>query len=348
MPYSAETIDWPPMNVAIIGAGVVGGYHVKAQAELGSNITIFDPNEQCVQNIANQYDVTVARGFEEAAEGADVVHICTPPMDHAASALASIALGKPTIIEKPLTHDLGEAVEIYRAAVAGAVPVLSGNHLRLAPPFLDIDAGLRRGDIGPITSVETSYVHDMGRLKAGVGWRRTLGQNGFMYEGAAHAVDLNMWMADQPVSTVQATIGSKKIRPEYGWSEDLNLTLVYEDGTVGRAWSNASAPLPKHGASIAVYGGAGVFSAHNKYPELRHYKDGDEDWTRTETAEVGITIRPMADLFHEYIRGRRDSVYPMPSLEQAMGVMIALNTLELAAESGCAETVPSLQEVLSR
>jgi predicted dehydrogenase len=262
--------------------------------------------------------------------------------------LESIGLGKPTIVEKPLTHDLGEALEIYKAAQAAGVTVLTGMHFRLTPPFMSINEGVQRGDVGPVTSIESNYVHDMGRVKVGAEWRKKLGPNGFLYEGAAHPLDLNMWIAGQPVNEVQATFGSRKMRPEFNWREDYAITLTYADGTLGRVWSNAAAPMPIHGAALAVYGGDGVYAAHNKYPELKYYRDGDRDWTVTPTAEIGQTIRPMAELFHGYLRGERDTLAPMPTLEEAIGVMIVLNTVEVAAASGQTEKVPSLQEVLAR
>lgn len=206
---SLQTGESEPLTAAIIGAGVVGGYHIKAQQELGSNIVVYDPNKACTDRVVGQYGgLVVARTFEEAMELADVVHICTPPMLHMEGALASIEHGKPTIVEKPITHDLGEAVEIYKAADAADVPVLAGKHFRLTPPFMEINAGMRRGDIGDINSIESTYVHDMRKLKDGVGWRRTLGRNGFVYEGAAHPVDLNIWLANQPVTSVQAIIST--------------------------------------------------------------------------------------------------------------------------------------------
>jgi UDP-N-acetyl-2-amino-2-deoxyglucuronate dehydrogenase len=337
-----------PITAAIIGAGVVGGYHIKAQAELGSNIVIFEPDSRRSQAVADQYSgqVVVARTIEEAIEQADTVHICTPPMCHVEGALASIEQEKPTIIEKPITHNLDEAIEIYKAATKADVPVMGGMHFRLTPAFLKMSEGLQEEEIGTVTSIESNYVHDMRRLKAGVEWRQRLGQCGFIYEGAAHAIDLNIWLAGQPVDEVQATIGSKKVCPEYGWSEDLNFTLVYEDGTVGRVWSNAAAPLPQHGSRVTVYGSNGAYDAHNKYPFLRTYRDGDSDWS-TEPAEVGQTIRPMAALFHEYVKGERDDFGPMPNIEEALKVMIVIGALERAAKSGRVERIPTLAETLA-
>lgn len=335
------------VSAAIIGTGAVGGYHIKAQTELGSNVVIYDSCAETAQKATATHDVAVARCFEEAVEAADVVHICTPPMDHRDSALAAIALGKPVIIEKPLTHNLAEAVDVYRAAQSSNVPVLVGKHFRLTPPFLEINDGLRGGEIGSVASIETDYVHDMGRLTVGTGWRKQLGSHGFMYEGAAHPVDLNMWLAAQPVAEVQAMVSGRKLRPDYGWAEDLTLAVRYQDGLVGRVWSNAAAPTPQHGTAVKVYGSEGAYNAHNKRACLNTYRDGDADWTTTPTAPIGQTIRPMAALFHEYLRGERASLDPMPDIEAALGVMIVLDTLEVAAESGRTERVPSLEEVLS-
>jgi hypothetical protein len=99
-----------------------------------------------------------------------------------------------------------------------------------------------------------------------------------------------------------------------------------------------------------VYGDSGAYRAHNKYPQLDIYKDGEAetDWTTTPTAPIGQTIRPMAELFHAYIRGERDDFGPMPDITESLGTMIVLNTLEKAAASGQTEEVPSMEEVLSR
>ena len=326
----------------------MGGYHAQALTELGSQLVVYEPNEQHAQSMAEHFaGIAIARCLEEAIEAADIVHICTPPMVHIEGALASIAQRKPTIIEKPLTHDLQEALEIHKAATAAEVPLLVGKHFRLTPPFLEIEAGVRREDIGTLNSLETTYVHDMRKLRAGTAWRKALGSNGFVYEGAAHPVDLNMWLAGQPVHSVQATLSPKKICPDYGWAEDHTYTLTYEDGTIGRVWANAATPLPQHGTSVAVYGSTGAYRAHNKRAELMTFRDGEADWVATPTAPVGQTIRPMAELFHRYLKGESETFAPMPGIEESLKVMLVLDTIERAAESGQNEKVPTLDEVLS-
>jgi predicted dehydrogenase len=129
---------------------------------------------------------------------------------------------------------------------------------RIGPSPSGIYEGVANGGIGEIESLETSYVHDTKNLEAGATWRKRLEDTAFLYEGGTHAVDLNMWLANQAVIELQASVSRKKTRLEYRWDEDFAINLKYADGTVGRVWVNASAPLPRHGSEIAVYGATGA------------------------------------------------------------------------------------------
>jgi predicted dehydrogenase len=250
-----------PFTATIIGAGRVGGYHTKGQLALGSKVIIYEPNAERAQIFTEQFEhkVSIAQTIEEAISAADVVHICTPPMYHLKTALISIAHGKPTIIEKPLAFKLEEAIEIYKATLKpDGPPVILATSFRIGPSPSGIYEGVANGGIGEIESLETSYVHDTKNLEAGATWRKRLEDTAFLYEGGTHAVDLNMWLANQAVIELQASVSRKKTRLEYRWDEDFAINLKYADGTVGRVWVNASAPLPRHGSEIAVYGATGA------------------------------------------------------------------------------------------
>ena len=334
-------------KASIIGAGAVGEYHINAQEQLGSEVVIFEPNNERAEAASRRHGgLVLARTLEEAIELADVVHICTPHRYHAEGALASIALGKPTIIEKPLTIKLDESIDIYKAATGSEVPVIVGTSFRLTPPFLRIKEGLQKGDIGELISLETTYLHDMSRVQVGNDWRRSPDRGSFLYGGGSHAVDLNMWLAGQPVTEVQARIGGKKVRSSYPGDEDFDLSIGYSDGTTGRVWLSAAAPLPAHGADVKVYGTEGAYRAHNKNPNLGSYHDGDSGWT-TEPVGLRHTINDMSAIFNAYIRGERLDFEPLPGVEEGLKVMVTLQTLEQAAESGYTERVPTLDEVLA-
>ena len=333
-------------TAAIIGAGAVGKYHINAQERLGSKIVIFEPNQDRAREIVQRYEgLTVVPTLDDAIDRADVVHICTPHKYHAEGALAAIRQKKPTIVEKPLTINLDESVDIYRAAKENGTPVVVGTSFRLTPPFMDIWGGLQNGEIGELLSLETTYVHDMSRVSVGGDWRKSPDRGSFLFGGGSHAIDLSMWLANQPATEVQARIGNKKMRQDYPGDEDFDLSIGYEDGTTGRVWLSAAAPLPQHGADVKVYGTKGAYRAHNKYPKLESYRDGDPDWT---SKPVGLThtIDTMSEIVNAYIREERDSFDPLPGIEDGLKVMIVMHMLDIASRSGQIEKVPSLEEVV--
>lgn len=330
-------------TASIIGAGRVGEYHISAQERLGSDIVIYEPDAERAHGVVREHggEITVARTLEEAVELADVVHVCTPHNLHAEGAMESIRQGKPAIVEKPLTIKLDEAVDVYRAARLADVPVMVGTSFRLTPPFMEVYKGLRAGKIGELISLETTYLHDMGRVTDGLGWRQSPDRGSFLYGGGSHAVDLNMWLADQPVTEVQARVSTKEVRPQYPGEEDFDLALGYEDGTTGRVWLSAAAPLPQHGADVKVYGSDGAYRAHNKNPVLDTYIDGEPDW-RSEHIGLSYTIDDMSALFNAYVRGERQDFSPMPDIEDGLRVMMVLRALDEASRSGSVEKVPGL------
>ena len=336
-------------TAAIIGAGRVGGYHTKAQLALGSRVIIYEPDIARAAAFKEQFDqVTIAQTLEEAINAADVVHICTPPMYHLATASVSISHRKPTIIEKPLAFTLDDALQIYRVSLeADNTPVILATSFRVGPSFPIIHGKVKEGAIGEINSLETSYVHDVKRLEEGVTWRKALGGTAFLYEGGSHGVDLNIWLAGQQVTEVQAMVSQKKTREEYNWDEDFAINLKYEDGLIGRVWVNASAPLPRHGSSVAVYGSDGAFRVHSKDSYYESYREGEAAW-ENHPIDVELTMKTMDSMsliFNEYIQGKRDNFYPMPSLKEGVRLMLVMDAIEKAIASGKTKRVSNLEEI---
>ena len=293
------------LTAAIIGAGRVGSYHLKAQAELGSRVVLFDSHPERARDIARQFpSVTVAESLEAAIEAADIVHVCTPPMHHVPAVLASVRHYKPTIVEKPLALNLADATTMVEAAKSHGVPLMLDTPMRITPSMQQIHQALRNREIGAINSLETSYVHDIKSLGPGQTWRKSLGYTTWLYEGGTHAVDLNIWLSGgQRVRQVQAAISPHKHREDYFWAEDFAITLVYDSGLIGRVWTDCASPQPKHGAHAAVFGSEGAYRAQSMTPRLEYFREGDDDWK----------TRPVKRLAHnEYHVPDRQRLCPGP------------------------------------
>lgn len=332
-------------SAAIIGAGAVGEYHINAQRRLGSRVLIYEPNLETSNRIKGKFpDVVATPSLYEAIERADVVHVCTPDSLHKEGALASIEGRKPVIIEKPLTRKLHESVEIYNASNASSVPVLVGTSFRATPTFYNIYRSIRQGEVGDLLSLETTYLHDMDKVNAGANWRKGLPDDMyFLYGGGSHAVDLNMWLADQEAKQVQATAAKRKGRSFTGY-DDIAASIQYKNGLNGRVWLSGAASLPVHGSDINVYGTNGTYRANNKDPFVKKFIEGKNGW---ESLKIGLeyTIDIMSKVFNSFVRGERANFDPLPDIGDGLKVMILLDTIEKAVNSGKTERVPSLQEI---
>lgn len=106
------------LNVAILGAGVFGRYHVmKALAHKGvASICLYDPDISKAQRVADEFDIDIQGGLEDALRGCDVAVIAAPAPFHGELALQALALGKHCLIEKPLAHELKAAQDICKLA----------------------------------------------------------------------------------------------------------------------------------------------------------------------------------------------------------------------------------------
>ena len=86
-----------------------------------------------------------------AATTSDAALLVTPPDGHLEQARAIFAAGLPLLAEKPLTLDLGEAVQIVGMAHAAALPLSVGLNFRYLPvsqKLRDLIAGEELGAVG--------------------------------------------------------------------------------------------------------------------------------------------------------------------------------------------------------
>ncbi len=117
------------VRIAVAGAGSIGRRHIEAIAIVdGLKLAaIVDP-----ANAARDFAETLpARWFPTlddllAAGGLDGVILALPNQIHAKAAMACVAAGLPTLVEKPLTRTVAEGEALVLAAKSASVPLLVG------------------------------------------------------------------------------------------------------------------------------------------------------------------------------------------------------------------------------
>src|SRR5947199_2611240 len=135
-PATALQVRAMATRIAVIGAGLIGRKHL--------GILNDDPAFE-VAGIADPAPEAAAyaraNGFAHFTEAEalfdrtkpDGVIVATPNAMHRATALACIARGIPTIVEKPIADTITDALAIVQAMEKANVAVLTGHHRRHNP-----------------------------------------------------------------------------------------------------------------------------------------------------------------------------------------------------------------------
>lgn len=107
------------MNVAILGAGLMGEWHARAARRAGATVSlVVDPDRSRGEKLASRF-----RGAEwspnvESVAKADVraVHVCTPLAHHGANVEIALAAGVSCLVEKPLTAGAADTIRLLGVA----------------------------------------------------------------------------------------------------------------------------------------------------------------------------------------------------------------------------------------
>jgi predicted dehydrogenase len=249
---------------AIVGCGMIAGFHLKALAEIeGAHVVaVVDSVPAALERFAsaNKLKCGLYNSLGPALErrDVDIVIVSTPSGAHLESAVAAAEAGKHVVVEKPLEVTLERCDRIIEACDRNKVKLCTIFPSRFADANVVLKQAVDAGRFGRLTLGETtckwwrpqSY-YDQG------GWRGTkaLDGGGALMNQAIHNVDLLMWMMGQPtqVSGSIATLAHERIEVE----DTAAAWLRFRNGALGviQATTSVWPGLPK---TIAVHGDRGT------------------------------------------------------------------------------------------
>jgi len=195
-----------------------------------------------------------------ARKDIDLVCIATPDHWHAVITLAALRAGKDVYCEKPLTHNIHEAIEVMKAVDANKRVLQTGSMQRSSKEFRVACELVLNGAIGKVQRVECSF-GDPGKpydlpeepMEPGLDWDMWLGPaqkvaynstlsprgmhdhfphwrnyrefgGGMVTDWGAHHIDIAQWGLGMDDS------GPVEIRPPAKVEDKRGATLVYANG----------------------------------------------------------------------------------------------------------------------
>ncbi len=197
--WSAPTAPNDRLTLGFIGVGKMNRGHLRnflsrSEVQIAAVCDVDTNRREDAQRIVNEAYAKDAGSnyqgcdayneFEKILERKDIdaVVIATPDHWHAYIAIAAVRAGKDVYCEKPLTHNIHEALALTQAVRDTGRILQTGSQQRSSKEFRVAAELIRNGVIGKIQRVETSfgdpappYDLDTEEMEPGLDWDRWCG-----------------------------------------------------------------------------------------------------------------------------------------------------------------------------
>ncbi|QJD86432.1 Gfo/Idh/MocA family protein [Cohnella herbarum] len=206
-----------PITAILIGAGGRGAIAYAPYAERYPHqirfVAVAEPDDNKRNRFAQRYDLDenqVFRTWEhilEQSKLADIAIICTQDRMHAEPAKIALAKGYHVLLEKPMSPEPKECIEMEQAAKEHGRLLTVCHVLRYTPFWQTLKRIVQSGDIGDIASVQLNenvgfyhYAHSFVRGN----WRDSEQSSPMILAKSSHDMDILAYLIDQPCVRVSS------------------------------------------------------------------------------------------------------------------------------------------------
>lgn len=229
------------INVAIVGAGSISGFHIEGYLAFPGRcriVSVIDIEPERARRQIARYDLDAVPGTVLPDSGVDLASVCTPPGTHAEITRNLLAAGIHTLCEKPMAASLAECDAMVAAATRhGAIlSVVAQN--RFTGPMAKLKRVLESGRAGRVLHAQVDSHWWRGPSYYDLWWRGTWQSEGggCTLNHAVHHVDALQWMLGSPTE-IQAFFANAA--HDNAEVEDLSLAIMrFGSGALGQLTSS--------------------------------------------------------------------------------------------------------------
>lgn len=201
-------------RLGIVGTGIMGANHARI-ASMHRDVdlvAVVDPDLDRAVKLAESYGAAAFSDLDDCLDLVDCAIVATPTESHHPVAMALLAAGKHTLVEKPITSTVEQADDLIAAAATAGVILTVGHVERFNPAVLELDNLIRT----PLHLTANRVSPYSARVTVGV-----------VLDLMVHDLDIVAKLAGGAVRRVQAS--TLTVRSD---SEDLATALVEFDNGV--------------------------------------------------------------------------------------------------------------------
>jgi len=150
------------MHVGIVGCGRVADHHLRniQRTRSGRIAGLVDVDAENLRRLGSKYGVS---NLHSSLEGLldttpiDVVHICTPPVDHFSLVRTAIRRGVHVFVEKPIAFQAAEVAQLYQEARDRGVSLCPDFIQLFHPAMVHARSVIQSGAFGKVVHCVCNY-----------------------------------------------------------------------------------------------------------------------------------------------------------------------------------------------
>ncbi|HQY92522.1 Gfo/Idh/MocA family oxidoreductase [Caldilinea sp.] len=267
------------LRVAVIGAGGIGGTHLRAYAawpEQCEVVGVADIDLELAQAKADLYAIPAFADYRTMLDEcqSDAVSICTPPRLHLPIAQEVARRGIACLCEKPPARTVAETEAIVAAFEAAGVVLQFAFCHRFHEPVRQVQELIAAGKLGKPIQIYNRFGFRFDRAASSWFTDAEIAGGGVLIDTLVHSIDIFRALAGEIVRVDGAVSTTLPVQVE----DSASLQVVSTSGVIGSL--NCSWVTPVSEAEIRVWGTGGeAIIDYAADTGARYRLAGDNDWT---------------------------------------------------------------------
>lgn len=269
------------VRVAVVGAGGIGGTHLKAYADWPDRceiVGIADIHFPAAQERAAVFGGRAFADYEQMLDEVrpDAISVCTPPNLHVQIVEAAAKRDISVLCEKPPARTLAETEAIVSAMAASRGILQFAFCHRFHRSVVQAQELIAAGKLGKVVQIYNRFGFRFPR--AGQSWftEREIAGGGILIDTLVHSIDIFRALAGEVVA-VSASISTTL--PAIDVEDSASMLVTSERGVIGTLTCSWVTPVSE--AEVRIYGSEGQAVIDYGQPEGLRYKLADDpEWTQ--------------------------------------------------------------------
>lgn len=317
------------IRVAVVGAGAIGGAHLRAYAALADAcqiVGVADINLAAAQSKAETFGAQPFGDFEEMFDVCrpDAISICTPPNLHLPIATAAAERGIASLCEKPPARTVAETEALVAAFARANVPLQFAFCHRFHTPVKQAQALIAGGRLGRIIQIYNRFGFRFERATSSWFTDPAVAGGGVLIDTLVHSIDIFRALAGEVVGVSAAVSTTLPVTVE----DSASLQVVSQQGAIGSLICSWVTPVSE--AEIRIWGTEGEAIIDYTQPGgLRYKLASDTSWTDLPFEEPDRFVQQAA----AFLTSVREGTPPLIGGADGIAVMRVIENAYQAARS---------------